>query len=84
MVEIKIGIGTICLTDEEATEMYYDYSFLLDAFLMALNPNEAEKLDMPFDRETTYKYAKEMYLKKSNGWDKEKINKIFSIHELCQ
>lgn len=78
-IKAKTGIGSIELTQEELDKLVSDHMFILDAFLILLNPNFAEKCwDLPYTKRQAIEYAKEMYLESDSGYSNEFIERIFS------
>ena len=76
-IEFPVPMGTATFKENELTDLYNDYSFLADSVLVLLNPEVAEKSDLPFNKEETIKHLKEFF-KEGKSYDKEFIDKIFA------
>jgi hypothetical protein len=77
-IEIKSGLFEITLKKEEVKQLYEDNQFLRDAILSVLNPEVADKSDLPFDSKTYLSYLKTYFYEKQYGYNAEFIEQIFS------
>jgi len=75
-IKIKRPLGTSEYTEKELETALNDLEFLQEAFLVALNPKEAEKWDFMYDNEDFIKYAKQMY-ERETSFSKECIETFF-------
>jgi len=79
VLQVKHGLGVVEYTQDQLRSELNDLSFLRDAFLLLLDP-EVETWDVPFDRKTTIRFARDMYYETSNGWSREMIDSVFDKH----
>jgi len=74
-IEVKIGLCSATYTHQEIEQKLHELVFFQEALLTLINPDEASKSDLPFNREQIMRKAKPMY--EGCGYSQEFINKIF-------
>jgi hypothetical protein len=77
LITLKHRLGFIQYTHDELSKELDDLAFLRDAFLVLLNEDLASKSDLPFDKETVLKYARDMY--REGNWNQDLIDRFFGI-----
>jgi len=77
VITLKHRLGYMQYTHDELSKELDDLAFLRDSFLVLLNEDLARKSDLPFDKETVLKYAREMY--REGNWNQELIDKFFDV-----
>lgn len=63
-------------TKNELETIINDLDFFTEAFLILLNPEVAEKSDIPFNRNEVISHARS-YFSKENNWNRNFINEVF-------
>lgn len=77
-IRVPHNLGYLEYNPKDLQKDLEDYQFLLDSVLVLINPKEAEKSDLSFDKETTIEYIKQMFEENNRGYSKEFLKNIFN------
>lgn len=77
-ITIKHGANLITLTADQIEKLYADRAFLMDSVLTLINPEAADRSDLPFDLALTRQMIEEFFNEEPRGYSQEFINTIFA------